>query len=43
MRRDVLLAVLDAGYSPREFREGQSLEERFLAITGGTGDKLGGT
>jgi ABC-2 type transport system ATP-binding protein len=43
MRREVLLAVLEDGYSPREVRAGQSLEERFLAITGGTGDLLGGT
>jgi ABC-type multidrug transport system ATPase subunit len=43
LRREALLAVLQDGCSPREVRAGQSLEERFLAITGGTGDSLGGT
>jgi ABC-type multidrug transport system ATPase subunit len=43
IRRDVLVAILDAGCVPRSLKEGQSLEERFLAITGGTADHLGGT
>jgi ABC-type multidrug transport system ATPase subunit len=43
IRRDVLVAMLDAGCVPRSLKEGQSLEDRFLEITGGTGDRLGGT
>jgi ABC-type multidrug transport system ATPase subunit len=43
IRREALLTLLNAGHSPRSFKEGQSLEERFLAITGGTADNLGGT
>jgi ABC-type multidrug transport system ATPase subunit len=43
IRREALLALLNSGHVPRSLKEGQSLEEKFLQITGGTGDKLGGT
>jgi ABC-type multidrug transport system ATPase subunit len=43
IRKEVLLTLLDAGFVPSSLKEGQSLEERFLAITGGTADSLGGT
>jgi ABC-type multidrug transport system ATPase subunit len=43
IRREALTVMLAAGAIPRALKEGQSLEARFLAITGGTADKLGGT